>query len=119
MSGGPSVESVDVEIVDPEAIDVVLPCLDEAGALPWVLGRMPSWARAIVADNGSSDGSPEIARSLGATLIDVRQRGYGAACHAGLEAATADIVAFMDADASLDPASWSRCARPWSRTSIS
>jgi len=85
------------------AIDVILPCLDEAEALPWVLGRIPSWARAIVADNGSSDGSPDIARSLGATVIDVRQRGYGSACHAGLEAATADVVAFMDSDASLDP----------------
>ena len=86
-----------------DAIDVILPCLDEAEALPWVLGRMPPWARAIVADNGSSDGSPDIARSLGATVINVRQRGYGSACHAGLEAATADVVAFMDSDASLDP----------------
>jgi len=86
-----------------DAIDVILPCLDEAEALPWVLGRMPAWARAIVADNGSTDGSPDIARSRGATVVDVRQRGYGSACHAGLEAATAEIVAFMDADASLDP----------------
>lgn len=84
-------------------VDVVLPCLDEAEALPWVLGQMPSWACAIVADNGSTDGSPEIARALGATVIDVRQRGYGSACHAGLSAATAEVVAFMDADASLDP----------------
>lgn len=89
--------------MSPEAVDVVMPCLDEAEALPWVLGRMPSWARAIVADNGSRDGSADIARSLGATVIDVTARGYGSACHAGLEAATADLVAFMDADASLDP----------------
>ena len=89
--------------MSPETIDVVMPCLDEAEALPWVLGRMPSWARAIVADNGSGDGSADIARSLGATVIDVSARGYGSACHAGLEAATADLVAFMDADASLDP----------------
>ncbi len=82
---------------------MILPCLDEAGALPWVLGRMPSWARPIVADNGSTDGSANIARSLGATVVEVRQRGYGSACHAGLQAATADVVAFMDADASLDP----------------
>ena len=84
-------------------IDVILPCLNEAQALPWVLVRMPSWARPIVADNGSTDGSPDIARSLGARVIDVPQRGYGSACHAGLEAATADVVAFMDTDASLDP----------------
>lgn len=96
--GGLSVESVTADVVD-----VVLPCLDEAEALPWVLGRMPAWARVIVADNGSTDGSPDIARSFGATVVDVRQRGYGSACHAGLEAASADVVAFMDADASLDP----------------
>ncbi|MEO8518114.1 MAG: glycosyltransferase family 2 protein [Dermatophilaceae bacterium] len=86
-----------------DVVDVVLPCLDEAEALPWVLARMPEWARVIVADNGSTDGSPDIARSLGATVVDVERRGYGSACHAGLEAASADVVAFMDADASLDP----------------
>lgn len=84
-------------------VDVILPCLDEAGALPWVLGRMPAWARAIVVDNGSGDGSPDLARSLGATVIAETRRGYGAACHAGLEAATAPVVAFMDCDGTLDP----------------
>jgi glycosyltransferase involved in cell wall biosynthesis len=84
-------------------VDVVLPCLDEALALPWVLSRMPSWARPVVVDNGSVDGSPDVARDHGATVVVAAQRGYGAACHAGLLAATADLVAFMDADASLDP----------------
>lgn len=84
-------------------VDVVLPCLDEASALPWVLSRMPPWARAVVVDNGSVDGSPDVARAHGATVVVAEQRGYGAACHAGLLAATADLVAFMDADASLDP----------------
>src|ERR1700759_121620 len=84
-------------------IDVVLPCLNEAGALPWLLSRMPAGYRPIVADNGSDDGSPEIAASHGATVVHVPRRGYGAACHAGLEAAKADIVCFMDADGSLDP----------------
>ncbi len=85
------------------AVDVVLPCLDERLALPWVLERLPSWARAVVVDNGSTDGSPELAASLGATVVHEPRRGYGAACHAGLEAATAPWVAFMDCDASLDP----------------
>jgi len=89
--------------VKADTIDVILPCLNEADALPWVLALMPSWTRPIVADNGSTDGSPDIARAWGASVVDVRQRGYGSACHAGLEAATADVVAFMDADASLDP----------------
>ncbi|WP_434404842.1 glycosyltransferase family 2 protein [Streptomyces sp. NBC_01353] len=85
------------------AVNVVLPCLDEARALPWVLERIPPGWRAIVVDNGSTDGSPDIARDLGATVVDEPRRGFGAACHAGLLAADADIVCFCDCDASLDP----------------
>ncbi len=81
----------------------MLPCLDEAAALPWVLARMPAGYRPIVVDNGSRDGSPEIAAELGAMVVLAERRGYGAACHAGLLAATAPLVAVMDADASLDP----------------
>jgi glycosyltransferase involved in cell wall biosynthesis len=84
-------------------IDIVLPCLDEAPALAWVLARIPARTRAIVVDNGSRDGSPGIARDLGAEVVHCPQRGYGAACHAGLLAASADIVAFCDCDASLHP----------------
>jgi glycosyltransferase involved in cell wall biosynthesis len=84
-------------------VDVVLPCLDEAAALQWVLPRIPLWARPIVVDNGSTDGSAELAASLGATVVTEWRRGYGAACHAGLEAATAPMVAVMDCDATLDP----------------
>jgi dTDP-L-rhamnose 4-epimerase len=84
-------------------VDVILPVLDEAGALPWVLGRMPPGHRPIVVDNGSRDGSAELARALGATVVSEPARGFGAACWAGLQAATADVVCFMDADASLDP----------------
>ena len=87
---------------DPQ-VDIVLPCLDEAGALPWVLERLPDNCRALVVDNGSTDGSPDIARALGATVVPCAQRGYGAACHAGLEAATAPVVAVCDCDGSLDP----------------
>jgi glycosyltransferase involved in cell wall biosynthesis len=85
------------------AVEVILPCLDEAQALPWVLERMPPGIAPIVVDNGSTDGSVAIARALGATVVTATQRGYGAACHAGLLAARAPIVAVMDADASLDP----------------
>ncbi|MEV5803982.1 glycosyltransferase family 2 protein [Streptomyces parvulus] len=84
-------------------VDVVLPCLDEAGALPWVLARIPDGWRALVVDNGSTDGSADIARALGATVVTEPRRGFGAACHAGLTAATADVVCFCDCDASLDP----------------
>ncbi|MFE0965884.1 glycosyltransferase family 2 protein [Streptomyces fungicidicus] len=88
----------------PPSVDVVLPCLDEAAALPWVLERVPPGWRALVVDNGSTDGSGGVARALGATVVHEKRRGFGAACHAGLTAATADIVCFCDCDASLDPA---------------
>ncbi|BFV60113.1 hypothetical protein KCMC57_up52170 [Kitasatospora sp. CMC57] len=87
----------------PAPVDVVLPCLDEAAALPWVLGRMPDGWRPIVVDNGSTDGSAAIAAALGATVVHEARRGFGAACHAGLLAATAELVCFMDCDGSLDP----------------
>jgi len=93
-------------------IDVVFPCLDEAGALPWVLSRLPAGYRAVVADNGSTDGSPQLAAELGATVVHVPQRGFGAAAHAGLEAATADVVCFCDADGSMDPADLPLVAAP-------
>ena len=83
---------------------VVLPVLDEAEAVPWVLGRMPNGFEPIVADNGSSDGSAEIARRLGARVVTEPRRGFGAACYAGLAAASSDVVCFMDCDGSLDPA---------------
>ena len=83
--------------------DVVLPVLNEIDAIDQVLGRMPAGYRAIVADNGSTDGSGARARALGALVVDVPQRGFGAACWAGLCAATDQIVCFMDCDGSLDP----------------
>jgi glycosyltransferase involved in cell wall biosynthesis len=94
------------------AVDVVLPVLDEAEALPWVLGRVPPGCRAIVVDNGSRDGSAALARALGAVVVSEPRRGFGAACAAGLAAATAPIVAFCDADASLDPADLPRVTGP-------
>ncbi|WP_213813703.1 glycosyltransferase family 2 protein [Glaciihabitans sp. dw_435] len=87
----------------PALVDVVLPCLNEESALPWVLSRMPEGYRAIVVDNGSTDRSAEVAREHGATVITELRRGFGSAAHAGLLAATAPLVAFCDADASMDP----------------
>jgi glycosyltransferase involved in cell wall biosynthesis len=92
--------------------DVILPCLNEAAALPWVLSRMPAGFHPIVADNGSTDASASIAAEHGATVIRVPQRGFGAACHAGLLAATSEIVCFMDADASLDPGDLPQVTEP-------
>jgi glycosyltransferase involved in cell wall biosynthesis len=94
--------------------DVVLPCLNEAPALPWLLERMPPGYRAIVADNGSTDGSADVARALGATVVSVPEPGYGAAVHAGLVAADPvdGIVCVLDADGSFDPAELPRLADP-------
>ncbi|MCU1673524.1 MAG: glycosyl transferase family 2 [Frankiales bacterium] len=93
---------------------VVLPCLDEAAALPEVLAGLPPGYTAVVADNGSTDGSAEVARSLGALVVPASPRGFGAACHAGLLAAEPDddIVCFVDADGSLDLRQLPRVADP-------
>ena len=92
--------------------DVVLPVLDEREALPWVLSRMPAGYDPIVVDNGSRDGSGELARRLGARVVSEPQRGFGAACFAGLLAARDEVVCFMDCDASLDPRQLSLVAEP-------
>jgi glycosyltransferase involved in cell wall biosynthesis len=93
-------------------IDVILPALNEAAALPLVLPRLPQDYRAIVVDNGSTDGTAIVANELGATVVREPQRGFGAACFAGLCAATADVVCFLDADGSLDPSQLPRVAEP-------
>ncbi len=84
--------------------DVVIPCRDEAPALPDLLARIPEGFHPIVVDNGSRDDTAAVARRLGATVVVEPRPGYGAAVHAGLEAATADFVAVIDGDGSMDPA---------------
>ena len=86
------------------AAEVVLPVLNERDAIPWILERMPASIHPVVVDNGSTDGSGDLATQLGAQVIREPNRGFGAACYAGLRAARADVVCFMDADGSLDPA---------------
>ena len=93
---------------------VVIPVLNEAAALPALLAAMPAGYVAVVVDNGSSDGSGDIARRAGATVVDEPERGFGAACWAGLVAAAPDdgVVCFMDGDGSLDPDDLVRVAGP-------
>src|SRR6478736_5757007 len=91
-------------VMGQDSCDVVIPCRDEAPALPALLALVPEGFRPIVVDNGSRDDTAEVARRLGATVVIEQRAGYGAAVHAGLEAATAEYVAVMDGDGSMDPA---------------
>jgi glycosyltransferase involved in cell wall biosynthesis len=86
-----------------KVVDLILPVLDEAQALPRVLALVPPGFSPLVVDNGSTDGSGEVARSLGARVVRESRPGFGAACYAGLCAAGSEVVCFMDCDGSLDP----------------
>jgi glycosyltransferase involved in cell wall biosynthesis len=76
-------------------VDVILPSLNEASALPWILDRIPAGFRPIVVDNCSTDGSGEVARSL-ATVVLEPSRGFGAA---GLRVADLPELRDVAADA--------------------
>jgi glycosyltransferase involved in cell wall biosynthesis len=93
-------------------LQAILPVLDEAEALPWVLGRMPSAFEPLVVDNGSSDGSAELAARLGARVVREPRHGFGAACFTGLRESRAEVVCFMDCDGSLDPRDMSVVVEP-------
>jgi glycosyltransferase involved in cell wall biosynthesis len=84
-------------------VDVVIPALNEEAALPLVLGDIPRELvrRVVVADNGSTDRTAEVARAHGAEVVHQPERGYGAACLAALDHLRADppdVVVFLDGD---------------------
>ena len=83
--------------------DLVLPCRDEGSALRNLLPRIPATFSVIVVDNGSRDDTAAVAARLGARVVHEPTPGYGAAVHAGMLAATHDLVAVMDGDGSFDP----------------
>jgi glycosyltransferase involved in cell wall biosynthesis len=93
-------------------IAVILPVLDEAQAIPAVLGAMPAGFLPLVVDNGSRDGSSEVAAAYGASVVQEPRRGFGAACFTGLLAAQTEVVCFMDCDGSLDPGELHRVVDP-------
>jgi glycosyltransferase involved in cell wall biosynthesis len=94
-----SLEAPDVKL------SVIIPALNEEASLPFVLGELP-WStlhQVIVVDNGSQDRTAEVAAAHGALVVREPQRGYGAACLAGVRAAPeADVLIFLDADGSFD-----------------
>ena len=94
-------------MVAPIELSVVLPCLNEKPSLQQVIGEIKQTCEKqgiryeiIVADNGSQDGSPREAKRLGARVVTVKNRGYGAAVNGGILAAKGEIVVFADADGS-------------------
>lgn len=90
-------------------LTILMPCLDEAETIETCIRKASEYmasanisGEVLVADNGSTDGSQDIARNLGARVVDVPERGYGAALIAGIEAAHGKFVIMGDADDSYD-----------------
>jgi glycosyltransferase involved in cell wall biosynthesis len=106
-SGGSSTATVGAS--DPVDVSVVIPCLNEANSLAFCIDKATDAIRkaglsgeVIVADNGSNDGSVEIAEQHGARVIRVAERGYGAALRAGIAATRGPFIIMGDADDSYD-----------------
>jgi glycosyltransferase involved in cell wall biosynthesis len=90
-------------------VSVVIPCLNEAASIERCVERArdamkgDGWhGEVIVADNGSEDGSAELAKSAGALVVHEPRRGYGSAYLAGFAAATGDYIVMADADLTYD-----------------
>lgn len=80
---------------------VVIPALNEERSLPLVLAELPPVGAVVVADNGSTDRTAEVARAAGARVVSAPRRGYGTACLAGIAAARAldpEVLVILDGD---------------------
>jgi glycosyltransferase involved in cell wall biosynthesis len=99
-------------------IDAVIPALNEAHSIAQVVGRLRNQQAALlesifVVDNGSTDGTGDIARRAGAHVVREERRGYGYACKAGVLAAReADVIVLLDGDAADDPDDLPRLLEP-------
>src|ERR1700730_15329140 len=101
-------------------VSVVIPCLNEANSIGICVTKAIEAFRAaglrgevIVADNGSTDGSIEIAEKLGARVVRVEARGYGSALRAGIAAARGAFIVMGDADDSYDFGDVPRFVEKW------
>ncbi|MGE0405783.1 MAG: glycosyltransferase family 2 protein [Candidatus Korobacteraceae bacterium] len=90
-------------------LSIVMPCLNEAETLEAcilqaqdALRNSGIYGEVVIADNGSTDGSQEIARRLGARVVDIDQKGYGSALMGGIQAARGRYILMGDADSSYD-----------------
>jgi len=99
------------EASPPTAVElsIVMPCLNEVETLATciqkarlAIDRLGLNAEIVVADNGSTDGSQELARELGARVVDVVRKGYGSALIGGIDATRGELVIMGDADDSYD-----------------
>lgn len=99
---------------------MIIPALNEALNLPDVLARVPGWIdRVCVVDNGSTDGTADIARHCGALVLTEERRGYGWACSMGISACSDfDVLIFADADGSDDLAAAHELVDPIVRNEV-
>lgn len=99
-------------------IAVLIPALNEAGNVARLIGEIPRDAaestQIVLIDNGSTDGTADAARAVGAQVVAESRRGYGYACAAGVAAVgqNADVIVFLDGDGSFDPAEMRRLLTP-------
>jgi glycosyltransferase involved in cell wall biosynthesis len=108
--------------LDPVDVSVVIPCLNEANSIGICIEKAQRAMQGaglrgevVLADNGSTDGSVEIAEKLGARVIHVPQRGYGSALKTGIRAARGAFIVMGDADDSYDFSEVPSFVRMWQR----
>ncbi|MCA9299242.1 MAG: glycosyltransferase family 2 protein, partial [Phycisphaerales bacterium] len=110
MALGPRIDEVPIECAaDPVRVSFVLPCLNESRTIAMCIAEATEtitrhgWiGEVVVADNGSTDGSQDLAARAGAVVVHVKRRGYGAAIQGGVDAARGTYVVIGDADGSYD-----------------